>query len=63
MRNLLDDASVAQCLDEEPSDGETACPHGRNLIPRLFRRKFHSRGKQRERSGASATSFGWSVNV
>src|ERR1700737_5117453 len=45
MRNLLDAASVAQCLDEEPSDGETACPHWRNLLRRLFLRKFfHAAG-------------------
>src|SRR6266699_7138038 len=54
MRNLLDAASVAQCLDEEPSDGETACPHWRNLLPRPFSRKFLStagaaRTQRRER--------------
>src|SRR5690242_18781237 len=27
MRNRLDKSSVAQCLDGEPSDGETAGPH------------------------------------
>jgi hypothetical protein len=30
-RNLLDESSVAQCLDGEPSNGEPAYPRGRKL--------------------------------
>jgi hypothetical protein len=32
MRNLLDESSVAQCLDGVPSGGETAFPRGRHYL-------------------------------
>jgi hypothetical protein len=37
MRNLLGKSSAAQCLDEEPSDGETAYPRAKEVNGLFFR--------------------------
>jgi hypothetical protein len=41
MRNLLESSSVAQSLDDEPSDGEPAYPHDGSLIPDMPGHKRH----------------------
>ena len=40
MRNLLEEPSAAQCLDEEPSNGETAYPVQRMLVDFPFGHKL-----------------------
>ena len=37
MRNLLEKSSAAQCLDEEPSNGETAYPRAADVSGLSFR--------------------------